>query len=244
MKEFQLERTETFQGQNTPWEFKEVLFYDIATVPYDPVDGSSYIQLPKELADKHAIINVKNENDNECFKWAITSAVYKDKDPQRLNNQMKENANKLNWEGINFPTKVNDTHKFEKQNNYAINVFGYSKDKDVHTLIISKTYKSSMIDDPRVINLLLIWDGKTSHYCRVKNMSRLLSSSKNKHEHKREYCLRCMLSFKSRKSLIEPIELCTKNEPGKIKMPKKNNYVHFKNQRNKMRVPFVIYGDF
>ena len=34
----------------------------------------SYIPLPKFLAAKKAIINLKNEDD-ECFKWAITPAL-------------------------------------------------------------------------------------------------------------------------------------------------------------------------
>ena len=36
--------------------------------------GSSYIPLPKFLAAKKAIVNLKNEDD-ECFKWAITRAL-------------------------------------------------------------------------------------------------------------------------------------------------------------------------
>ena len=41
---------------------------------YVPLGGSSYIPLLKFLAAKKAIINLKNEND-ECFKWAITGAL-------------------------------------------------------------------------------------------------------------------------------------------------------------------------
>ena len=41
---------------------------------YVPLGDSSYIPLPKFLAAKKAIINLKNEDD-ECFKWAITRAI-------------------------------------------------------------------------------------------------------------------------------------------------------------------------
>ena len=47
---------------------------DHHTVKYDPLGGSSYIPLPKFLAAKKAIINLKNEDD-ECFKLAITRAL-------------------------------------------------------------------------------------------------------------------------------------------------------------------------
>ena len=41
---------------------------------YVPLGGSSYIPLPKFLAAKKAIINLKNDDD-EYFKWAITRAL-------------------------------------------------------------------------------------------------------------------------------------------------------------------------
>ena len=47
---------------------------DLHPVKYEPLGGSSYIPLPKFLAAKKAIINLNNE-DNECFKWAITRAL-------------------------------------------------------------------------------------------------------------------------------------------------------------------------
>ena len=47
---------------------------DLHTVKYVPLGGSSYIPLPRFLAAKKAIINFKNEED-ECFKWAITRAL-------------------------------------------------------------------------------------------------------------------------------------------------------------------------
>ena len=41
---------------------------------YAPLGGSSCIPLSKILAAHKAIIYLKNEND-ECFKWAITRAL-------------------------------------------------------------------------------------------------------------------------------------------------------------------------
>ena len=41
---------------------------------YDPLGRFSYIPLPDFLTAKKAIINLKNEDD-ECFKWAITRAL-------------------------------------------------------------------------------------------------------------------------------------------------------------------------
>jgi len=49
------------------WKFVAVQKLNTNTVEYEPLKGSSYIPLRKYLADKKAIINLKNE-DNQCFK--------------------------------------------------------------------------------------------------------------------------------------------------------------------------------
>ena len=69
MKETVLETIAKFQRQGSTCRFHSVLSLDLHTVKYAPLGGSSYIPLPKFLAAKKAII--KNDDD-ECFKWAIT----------------------------------------------------------------------------------------------------------------------------------------------------------------------------
>ena len=80
MKETVLESIVKFQRQGNNWRFHSVLSLDLHTVKYVPLGGSSYIPLPKFLAAKKAIINHKNEDD-ECFKWAITRAINPVKKP-------------------------------------------------------------------------------------------------------------------------------------------------------------------
>ena len=78
------EKVQQFQKEGSGLVFENIESFDID--PFEPLSGSSYISLPKNLEDKKAIINVRNENDHECFKWVITSAIYqREKDPQRLN---------------------------------------------------------------------------------------------------------------------------------------------------------------
>ena len=39
---------------------------------YNPLPGSSYVKLPKELDHpRKGLINVQNIDDNECFKWCL-----------------------------------------------------------------------------------------------------------------------------------------------------------------------------
>ena len=102
-------------------------------------------------------------NDNECFKWAVTSAIYTAKNhPERLNKNMRINSEKFNWKGIEFPVSLKQIVKFEKQNTFAVNVLGIEGEK-VYPLRISEEREKQFID------LLLISKGETTHYCWVKN---------------------------------------------------------------------------
>ena len=53
-----------FQSQGSNWRFKAVVKMDVNTAIYKPLKGSSYIPLPPVLANKKAIINMKNEDAN------------------------------------------------------------------------------------------------------------------------------------------------------------------------------------
>ena len=138
-----IELIESLQGRGSGWIFDEVLHFDILTNVYKPLAGSSYIPLPKFLASKKAIINPKN-TDQECFKWAVTEAVYPQKrDRNRITKTSKENAELFNWDGIKFPMKLSQINLFEKNNSaYVVNVLGYSEDDGIYPVRISKQYVS------------------------------------------------------------------------------------------------------
>ena len=98
--------------------------------------GSSYLELEKWIALKHAIINIKN-NDNECFKWSILAHLHPvEKNPQRVSNY-KQYKDELNFDGINFPVKLSDIPKFEKLNKMSINVLA-SRGKEIFSVHRSK----------------------------------------------------------------------------------------------------------
>ena len=233
-----LENIGKFQKKGSGWQFVSVESFDINVDPFRPLRGSSYFPLPYKLAVKGAIINVKNTQDNECFKWAVTSAVYQRKvHPERLNSEMRVNSGKLNWEGIDFPTPLTQISRFEEQNPYSINVYGWTG-SSVYPLRISKH------ENPQCINLLLLSNKKNQHYCWVKNMSALTANQYNKHKGKRYVCKYCCNSFQWGVTLQKHVEYCSKQKAVKVVMPKEGETLRFKNHRRKMRVPFVVYADF
>ena len=86
-----IELSQQFQNQGSGWQFSKVEALDILADPFQPLSGSTY-----SIADKNAIINVKNLNDNYCFKWAVTSAIYTAKNhPERVNKKMRDKKRSL-----------------------------------------------------------------------------------------------------------------------------------------------------
>ena len=46
--------------------------HTVSISKYNPLAGSSYIKLPKELDHpRKGLINIQKIDDNECFKWSI-----------------------------------------------------------------------------------------------------------------------------------------------------------------------------
>ena len=52
-----------------------MLKLDLGVAVYAPLQGSSYVKLPKGLEDKKAILNVQNE-DEKCFLWSVLAALH------------------------------------------------------------------------------------------------------------------------------------------------------------------------
>ena len=146
-------RIEKWTREGSGWTVTKVLNVYLDFAKYTPLKGSSYLDLPDKLKSKKAIINVKN-NDNECLKWALLSALHPvehGRNPDRVS-KYKQYENELNFAGVGFPVTLKDIPKVEKQNNLAINVFGYAS--VIHPLYLTKDHSASPI------NLLLITEVK------------------------------------------------------------------------------------
>ena len=59
---------------NSRFVFDRVLFLDVNFHQLNLTPGSSYFPLPDWISSKKAVINPKNEEDEECFKWAVLAA--------------------------------------------------------------------------------------------------------------------------------------------------------------------------
>ena len=228
------------EAEGSGWVFVEIENLTLHTCTYDPLRAGSYINLPKELKGKNAIINMKNEGD-KCFLWCVLRALYPtDKHAERIDKHLKSKEYTLNMDDITYPVDFRGIDKFEKQNpEISISVLGYNEDEKVYPLKLSK-YTGCEHD----IILLLIKDGNNSHYCLVKNISALLYSQINKHKEKRHFCLNCFNGFNTPESLNKHKEYCYNNECVKINMPPTGSFLEFKNFVHSEKAPFAIYADF
>ena len=110
-----LEKIATFLATESEIRFYSIILFELHTVSYKPLSGETYIPLPKELADKKAIINMQNE-DNKCFLWCVLRALNPKGDhPERLDKELMGKDNTLNMEGIDYPVSLKDLNKLKSK---------------------------------------------------------------------------------------------------------------------------------
>ena len=226
-------------SEGSGWTIQSVDSHHINTVKYEPLKGSSYIQLPKELKNSaKGLINLKN-NDNQCFRWChIRHLNYQDKYPQRIKKSDKEYIDRLDYTGIEFPVTTKQYNKIEKQNEININVFGY-EDKQSYPIYISKEKHEDHME------LLLITKDENKHYVLIKDFNKFMFNQ-TKHKNKKHFCMHCLQCFSSDRVLKEHEDNCIQvNGTQAVKMPDKdNNILKYNNFHKQQAMPFVIYADF
>lgn len=149
----------------------------------------------------------------------------------------------FNLSGIQYPTPLSDIPKFEKKNNISINVYGLDQIDGKIDVIGPLHYTKAKKE--RHINLLYFKDGDRSHYCWIKNLSRILYSQLSKRQHKKWMCDRCLQYFGTETLLIKHVNDCKHFDAVRIELPDEDHkWLQFMNFMNKERHPFVVYADF
>ena len=209
---------------------------------YDPILVGSYLPLLPNLANKKAIVNVKNK-DKECLKWVLRAALFSPKDGKDAQRQSKYPVNDgINYEGIDFPTPIKQINKLEKQNrNLAINIFGWEDDHVVIHRISERREEKNV----KLVNLMLLEKGTNQHYCWIKRESALLFDPKK--NNRTFYCMMCLTRFSKEHVVMEHKKYCkgVNVRPTRVVMPEEGeNILSFQNQKKQMKKPYVIYADF
>ena len=127
------EKIQTLTDQVSGWGFDSVIKLEMHTVVYKPLGGGSYIKLPKEIATKKAVVNMKNTKDDQCFLWCVLRALNPVKrDKEIIDGTLKSKIDTVNMGDIHYPVALKDVSKFEKLNpNIAVSVYTYDENYSV-----------------------------------------------------------------------------------------------------------------
>ena len=225
-----IEAMENYNKRGSNWIFKKVIRLDVNFVRWNPLGGSAWIPLPAKLANKKAVINMKNQ-DEFCFKWCISRAANMvENHPERITPKLREQAEKFDWTDCKFPMTLDKIKFFEKRNNISVNVYEWN----VCPLRITKEEK------PFHVDLVFLTKDSQNHFALIKNFSRFASSGKGQTE--RYFCKRCLNSFPRVESLEKHKEICGEFAAAKIELP--GGKCFFKNWERMMHIPVVVYADF
>lgn len=250
-----LNEKDEYSGRGSGFNIVSIDGLLLTVYKYTPMSGSSYIELPAFIEKKRGTINPQN-NDEQCFKWAILAKHVTGTTVCRVNGGYKQHENKYNFDGISFPTPLSDIPKFEKNNNVSVNVYGLEKKfqppQKYPTYVV---YPLRVVDEEKAnhFDLLLMTDGDNSHYVYISNFSRVIRSQKTGHKERVVFCKRCFTSFDDRRhkfklsgqdALDQHNLICGAHKPILPEMPKEGECIDFKTWKNTVRHPFVIYADF
>ncbi|XP_074039510.1 uncharacterized protein [Leptinotarsa decemlineata] len=245
-----------FQERDSGWTLEKVVFIEVNINKYSPLSGSSYIKLPEFIALKRAVVNVRNE-DHFCFAWAVTSALRPAQTRTSEVGSYPDFRDVLNVEGIDFPMKLRDIPQFENMNDCSVNVYGlettFENNKPKYEIVGPLYYARRKLG--RHVNLLNITDeSSNSHYCWIKDLSRLVSSQISSHGHRMYFCDGCLMYFSDERKLLrhqlnDCNFICTTIPTTQIKIDKcgraiPENILKFENFERQLKVPFVVYADF
>ena len=231
-----IEAMENYNKRGSNWVFKKVIRLDVNFVRWNPLGGkplrgSAWIPLPVKLANKKAVINMKNTEDEMCFKWCIARAANMvAKHPERITPKLRDQAEKFDWRDCKFPMALDKIKFFEKRNDISVNVYEWN----AAPLRIVKEEK------PFHVDLVFLTKDSQNHFALIKNFSRFASSGKGQTE--RFFCKRCLNSFPKPESLKKHKEICGEFAAAKIELA--GGKCSFKNWERTMHVPVVCYADF
>ena len=180
-----LNAVDKWVSEGLGWVINRIDSHYINLTTYQPLNGSSYIELPIGLQNSaKGLINIRNKDD-ECFRWCHIRHL----NPQRTNLQRIKKDDKqyiggLDYINIEFPISQKHYNKIEKQNSIRINVFGYEKGQPSPIHISIEEFEDQM-------NLLLITKDEKKHYVLIKDFSVFMYNQSKHKNRSTSVCIAC-----------------------------------------------------
>src|SRR5580765_2864485 len=172
---------EEFQERDSGWTLSRILNLIINVNMYNPMRVGCYIDIPREIRMKRAVINVRS-TDDACFAWAVVAALYPVERNAERSSRYPHYSTVLNLESVELPMSLNRIEKFERLNEISINVYtiqeSEKKDKKDRGIAIVPLFLTNDKKE-RHVNLLYLYDTRRdniAHFAYIKNLSRLVAS--------------------------------------------------------------------
>ena len=228
MKDKIIESFANYLKKGSGWRLKNVVKLAITKSRLNPLRGSSHTLLPMKIANRKALINMKNDDD-KCFKYAVTRSLNPvTRDAERISKELKEHTTLYDWRESSFRLLATRSNlkRFKRTTTFR---FSFS-DTRVMTLFRSTFRK---IDATRSVG------------CFFKSMSRLVSSQLRNHHGKIYVCDYCLNALGNEDFLLKHEEYCSKHDAVNTILPEPgDNTLKFKNYQNGIECPIKIYADF
>ena len=238
----------TYHGSG--WVLQHVKQLIVKVAMYNPVQGSSFIDLPTNLkGHKNVFVNIRNR-DNKCFELCYTAAYHIKYGPPLLpadcnyknlktspDTYSKPGAKKPSG-NFTMPMSINEISRFERINDAQINVFCYQKGQ-LLPLRVSKS-KGRLVMD-----LLLLTDNSTHHYVLITDITKLICLLRGlKHRTRNCVCRNCLHVCSDELFLRKHRRTCFTNAPAVIKTPALNkSELKFSKYEARHFAPWCIYFD-
>jgi len=223
-----------FTERGSGWIIESITKVEIRIGVYKPIVGFCSTNLPYNLKKKKAVLDLKSD-DNMCFLYSIIAGLFKFKTKHQKYtvSYYKEYFNRFNLKRVQFPMKLKDIKKFEKDNkhlNISINVYEWTnKGNEIKPLLISK-------GNGKIINILYY----NSHYSYIINFNRLIGFKSSAYHY---YCLRCLAGFSTLKKKTEHMLMCGQFKAKKVVLPEEpDNILKFRDYSLTMPYDYIGYA--
>ena len=154
MIEKMLQGLHNFATNGSGWTVHSINHVEMRMVRVNAITPSSYLPLPTHLAGSRALLNIRNQYDNNCFLYCYTASYHQHFGPNLVEEGAASRFLKSNpvtymprddisvkqHEGdYEMPMSFHQMERFEKQNRVRVNVFRLVTRK-IHTHTHTHTY--------------------------------------------------------------------------------------------------------
>ncbi|XP_052854709.1 uncharacterized protein LOC128263670 [Drosophila gunungcola] len=251
-----------FQEKDSGWAIQNFDYFETTIIKLENIPASGYIQAPKKIRARNALINVQN-TDVFCFKWCILASIankahenasfstpqQRKYSREKMTKPKNYNINindeiiiydgiTLNFSGIIFPIDKLGVRHFEKNNaDFSINIYEIDEagEKIIGPTVQTKERR------PNHINILGIDNihQNMMHYAYITNVFTLCSSQFSKAKSGGYFCENCLQCYHVKNTTHNKFEC------GKVASfyPEPNTKTSFKGYHKKLSPPVVIYAD-